>query len=168
MQAVFTKIISFIFSLLMPITGFFSGGTPVSNSDIFVRDGGVSSGAQIISTYEDFLAYFGERTDEESKANEFLGSIDENYFETGNLAIIGITLANTAETVVVTSAAESEDTLKVSYIIELEASFGLSMLCSSSICVKTSKNITKIEAEEKGGFTSLYRSFMGHLIEIIR
>lgn len=164
MQAIITKAISFILSLLMPITGLISGGTPVGSSDILVLDVGVSSNAQIISTYEDFQACFGGMAEE----NSFLKSIDESYFDNGNLAVINITLADTAETVIVSSAVEKGDTLEVSYTIEESAAFGATMLCSSAICVKTSKSITQVEAEEKGGFTNLYRSVMGHLIEVIR
>lgn len=168
MQAMISKAISFILSLLMPITGLFSSGTPISNSDILVLDGGVSSNAQIISTYEEFQACFGERTDEESKVNAFLCSIDESYFENGNLAVINVTLADTAEEVVVTSAAEKGDTLKVYYTVEEAAGFGLTVICYAAICVKTSKNITQVEAEEKDGFSAIYRSVMGFLIDAVK
>lgn len=167
MQAIFTKVISFILSILMPVTGLFAGGTPVSNSDILVLDSGVSSNAQIISTYEDFKACFGERTDEESKANAFFNSIDESYFENGNLAVINVTLADTAETVVVSSAVEKDDTLEISYAVEDSGAFGATVICHSTICVKTSKSVTQIEATEKG-ITLLYRSFMSKLIELVR
>lgn len=163
MQAVFTKVISFILSILMPVTGLFAGGTPVSSSDIAVLDGGVSQDKQIITTYEEFKACFAKRTDE----NAFLSSINESYFENGNLAVICVTLADTAEEVIVTSAAEKGDTLKISYAVEDSGAIGATMICYSTICVKTSKSITQIEATEKG-ITLLYRSFMSKLIELVR
>lgn len=172
MQAIITKVVSFILSLLMPVTGLFAGGTPVNSGDILVIQGGwatdTSNGYQLITTYEDFQACFGERTAEESKANAFLSSIDESYFENGNLAVINVTLADTAETVVVTSATEKEDTLEVSYIVEETAAFGATMICYAAICVKTSKSITQVEAEEKDGFSVIYRSVMGYLIDAVK
>ncbi len=167
MQAVFTKVISFILSILMPVTGLFAGGTPVASSDIAVLDGGVSQDKQIITTYEEFKACFGERTDEESEKNAFLNSINESYFENGNLVVICVTLADTAEEVIVTSAAEKGGTLKISYAIEDSGAIGATIICYSTICVKTSKSITQIEATEKG-ITLLYRSFMSKLIELVR
>ena len=163
MQAVFTKVISFILSIIMPVTGLFAGGTPVSSSDIAVLDGGVSQDKQIITTYEEFKACFAKRTDE----NAFLSSINESYFENGNLAVICVTLADTAEEVIVTSAAEKGDTLKISYAVEDSGAIGATMICYSTICVKTSKSVTQIEATEKG-ITLLYRSFMSKLIELVR
>lgn len=163
MQAVFTKVISFILSILMPVTGLFAGGTPVASSDIAVLDGGISQDKQIITTYEEFKACFAERTDE----NAFLNSINESYFENGNLAVICVTLADTAEEVIVTSAAEKGDTLKISYAVEDSGAIGATIICYSTICVKTSKSVTQIEATEKG-ITLLYRSFMSKLIELVR
>ncbi len=163
MQAVFTKVISFILSILMPVTGLFAGGTPVSSSDIAVLDGGVSQDKQIITTYEEFKACFAKRTDE----NAFLSSINESYFENGNLAVICVTLADTAEEVIVTSAAEKGDTLKISYAVEDSGAIGATIICYSTICIKTSKSVTQIEATEKG-ITLLYRSFMSKLIELVR
>lgn len=163
MQAVFTKVISFILSILMPVTGLFAGGTPVLSNDIAVLDGGVSQDKQIITTYEEFKACFAKRTDE----NAFLSSINESYFENGNLAVICVTLADTAEEVIVTSAAEKGDTLKISYAVEDSGAIGATIICYSTICVKTSKSVTQIEATEKG-ITLLYRSFMSKLIELVR
>ncbi|MBQ2694164.1 MAG: hypothetical protein IJF57_01305 [Clostridia bacterium] len=163
MQAVFTKVISFILSILMPVTGLFAGGTPVASSDIAVLDGGVSQDKQIITTYEEFKACFAKSTDE----NAFLNSINESYFENGNLAVICVTLADTAEEVIVTSAAEKGDTLKISYAVEDSGAIGATIICYSTICVKTSKSVTQIEATEKG-ITLLYRSFMSKLIELVR
>ncbi len=163
MQAVFTKVISFILSILMPVTGLFAGGTPVSSSDIAVLDGGISQDKQIITTYEEFKACFAKSTDE----NAFLSSINESYFENGNLAVICVTLADTAEEVIVTSAAEKGDTLKISYAVEDSGAIGATIICYSTICVKTSKSVTQIEATEKG-ITLLYRSFMSKLIELVR
>lgn len=167
MQAVFTKVISFILSILMPVTGLFAGGTPVASSDIAVLDGGISQDKQIITTYEEFKACFAERTDEESYENAFLNSINESYFENGNLAVICVTLADTAEEVIVTSAAEKGDTLKISYAVEDSGAIGATIICYSTICIKTSKSVTQIEATEKG-ITLLYRSFMSKLIELVR
>ncbi len=175
MQAVFTKVISFILSVLAPLTGLFTDGTPVASNNIAVIDGGWSlsesvhgTEAKVITTYEEFNACFaGIKTDEDSEEYAFLSSVDESYFENGNLAVVTVTLADTGEYVVVESAAEKGSTLKISYTVE-DLGMGATVICYDAICVKTSKNITKIESTEKGGFTMLYRSFMGKLIEFVR
>ena len=79
---------------------------------------------------------------------EYAESLGEDFFEENNLVIVDVTLSGTAEKAFISSVTENGDTLNLQYYTKDVADMGCCVICYDSICIKTSKQITKVNAIE--------------------
>lgn len=151
MLNIITKIIAFLVSIIMAFIGFPSDGTPVETDKteiIYNSFSGLNSdGEYVFDSYDEFLLYT-TTVNRSEKMQEYAQSITPDFFENNNLAIIDITLADSAETTELISAVENGDLLTVKYHIFSTADVAAAVICYESICIVTSKQISRINSVE--------------------
>lgn len=150
MFGIFKKVISFIMSVFMMIFNIPSGGDPIVTNNIEIISNNTDlniSGEYIFETYAEFALYITSinRSDE---IKEYADSLGADFFNENNLAIVDVTLANSGESITVLSAEENGNRLDLKYTIQESSEIYLTVICYDSICVKTSKQISEINAVE--------------------
>ena len=79
---------------------------------------------------------------------EYADNLGEDFFDENNLVIVDVELADTAEKAFVASSTESGNILNLQYYTKDVADIGADVICYDSICIKVSKNITKVNTVE--------------------
>lgn len=150
------RITAFIISVLVTIFGIPSDFNPIDPTEsietekieIISNNYGINnSGKYVFDNLAGFSVYC-YTINRSNEMKEYADNLGEDFFEENNLVIVDVTLADTAEKAFVASATESENTLNLQYYTKDVADIGADVICYDSICIKVSKNITKINAVE--------------------
>ena len=97
------------------------------------------------STAFEVYCYTVNRSNE---MKEYADNLGEDFFDENNLVIVDVELADTAEKAFVASSTESGNILNLQYYTKDVADIGADVICYDSICIKVSKNITKVNTVE--------------------
>ena len=150
------RITAFIISVLVTIFGIPSDFNPIDppesieteKIEIIGNNYGINnSGKYVFDNFAGFSVYC-YTINRSNEMKEYADNLGEDFFEENNLVIVDVTLADTAEKSFVASATESGNTLNLQYYTKDVADIGACVICYDSICIKVSKNITKINAVE--------------------
>lgn len=151
------RITAFIVSVLIMIFGAPTDFDPVEKNPVNVENEKIeiisnnyginTSGKYVFEEYEDFENYY-LTINQSNEMREYAESLGEDFFEENNLVIVDVTLADTAEKAFVSSVTENGDTLNLQYYTKDVADMGCCVICYDSICIKVSKDITKVNAIE--------------------
>ena len=150
------RITAFIVSVLVMIFGIPSDFNPIDppNSietekiEIISNNYGINIAGKYVfdnSTAFEVYCYTVNRSNE---MKEYADNLGEDFFKENNLVIVDVELADTAEKAFVASATESGNILNLQYYTKDVADIGACVICYDSICIKVSKNITKVNAVE--------------------
>ena len=152
----FEKTIAFLISILVMIFGLPSDSNPVNPPDdiqskkieIISNDWDLNTtGKYVFDNFAD-LGIYCFTVNRSNRMKEYADSLGEDFFDENNLVIVDVALADTAEKAFVASAVENGNTLNLQYYKKDIADMGACVICYDSICIKVSKNITKINAVE--------------------
>ncbi|MBQ3045039.1 MAG: hypothetical protein IJD49_03720 [Clostridia bacterium] len=157
MVDIIERITAFIVSVLIMIFGIPSNFDPVEknpvnveteNIEIISNNYGINtSGKYVFDNSAGFGVYY-LTINQSNEMREYAESLGEDFFEENNLIIVDVTLSDTAEKAFVSSVTENGDTLNLQYYTKDVADIGCCVICYDSICIKTSKQITKVNAIE--------------------
>ena len=103
-------------------------------------------GKYVFDNYDEFRFYC-LTVNQSKEMEEYAESLGKEYFEEHNLVIVDVVLADIKDKTYFVSAKENNETLNIGYsIVALDAGDGV--VCVDSLCVKASKNITKVTVVE--------------------
>lgn len=150
------RITAFIVSVLVMIFGIPSDFNPIDppNSietekiEIISNNYGINIAGKYVfdnSTAFEVYCYTVNRSNE---MKEYADNLGDDFFKENNLVIVDVELADTAEKAFVASATESGNILNLQYYTKDIADIGACVICYDSICIKVSKNITKVNTVE--------------------
>ncbi len=149
MAIILSKIFAGIMSVVITLSGMFPalfGGRefidPNSDKVSVVSSFGYNDvdKAEVITDYETFNNLLG------AKEN---GGFNESFFEESNLAVIPVTIPNSACRVFVESVAEKNNKVIVSYSVVRDGCFGATVMSTDIILIAVSKDVEKVRAYEK-------------------
>ena len=150
------KIAAFLVSILVMIFGIPSDFDPVEppnnieteKIEIISNDWDLNTtGKYVFDNFAD-LGVYCFTINRSNRMKEYADSLGEDFFDENNLVIVDVALADTAEKAFVASAVENGNTLNLQYYKKDVADMGACVICYDSICIKVSKNITKVNAVE--------------------
>lgn len=150
------RITAFIVSVLVMIFGIPTDFNPIDppNSietekiEIISNNYGINNSGKYVfdnSTAFEVYCYTVNRSNE---MKEYADNLGEDFFDENNLVIVDVELADTAEKAFVASSTESGNILNLQYYTKDVADIGADVICYDSICIKVSKNITKVNTVE--------------------
>lgn len=157
MVNIIERITAFIVSVLIMIFGALTDFDPIEknpvnleteNIEIISNNYGISTDGEYVFDNFEELAVYCHTVNRSNEMKEYADKLGEDFFEENNLVIVDVTLADTAEKAFVLSATETGDTLCLQYYTKDVAEIGCTVICYDSICIKVSKNITKVNAVE--------------------
>lgn len=150
----FEKITAFLISVLVMIFGIPSDLSPVNSPqnietekiEIISNNYGINTDGEYVFDNFAQLGVYCYTVNRSNEMKEYTDTLGDDFFEENNLVIVDVTLADTAEKAFVASAVENGDTLNLQYYTKDIADMGACVICYDSICIKVSKNITKVNA----------------------
>lgn len=120
---------------------------PTENIEIISNTEGVDKGGKYVFDNYDEFRFYCLTVNQSKEMEEYAESLGKEYFEEHNLVIVDVVLADIKDKTYFVSAKENNETLNIGYsIVALDAGDGV--VCVDSICVKASKNITKVTVVE--------------------